>query len=250
LKAATQTDIGLCRVENQDVVSSEIIGNSAFVVVCDGMGGENSGFDASNLAAEIIMSKFMSGYESSFNSNSIRNLMISTVNIANSVVFNTASAEIDKYGMGSTCVAAFVDGSTDTAHIVNVGDSRAYLCTENSIRQITTDHSFVQMLIDQGKITPEEKEDHPKKNMLIRAVGVEKDVAVDYFEVELGGGKLLLCTDGLHGCCSDEEILETVNKYPTEETPAKLVELALEKGGYDNVTMAVVENSQDDEQQT
>ncbi len=242
MKVASESNIGLCRCENQDVVMCEVLDNSAFVVLCDGMGGENSGFDASNLAAEIVMSKFMAGYESSFTPNNIRNLLISTVNIANSVVYNTANTEIDKYGMGSTCVAAFIDGKTDTVHIVNVGDSRAYVCDESTIRQITTDHSFVQMLIDQGKITEQEKAEHPKKNMLIRAVGVEKDITVDYFETELKGGKLLLCSDGLHGCCNDDEIFQVINSFPTDQTAKELVDLALKKGGYDNVTIAVVEN--------
>ena len=98
------------------------------------------------------------------------------------------------------------------------------------------------MLIEQGKITEEEKTDHPRKNMLIRAVGVEKDLDVDYFETPLEGGKLLLCTDGLHGCCTDQEILEVVNNYEPEEAVEKLVEAALEKGGPDNITLAVIAN--------
>lgn len=242
MKIASKSDIGLLRSENQDMVVSEMINDSAFVVVCDGMGGESSGSDASSIASEVVKSKFLAGYDSSFSANSLRNLLASTVTTANSIIFNTAHAEPEKSGMGSTCVAAFVDSATDTAHIVNVGDSRAYLCKPDSIRQITVDHSFVQMLIEQGKITEEEKTDHPRKNMLIRAVGVEKDLDVDYFETSLEGGKLLLCTDGLHGCCTDQEILEVVNSYEPEEAVEKLVEAALEKGGPDNITLAVIAN--------
>lgn len=242
MKISTKSDIGLCRVENQDVVASETIGESVFAVVCDGMGGENSGLDASSIAAEVVMSKFLAGYDSSFTSKSLKNLLVSTVTTANSVIFNTAHAEPEKSGMGSTCVAAFVDKKSDTAHIVNVGDSRAYVCGDDVIEQVTVDHSFVQLLIEQGKITEEEKSGHPKKNMLIRAVGVEKDIEVDYFEVQLNGGKLILCSDGLHGCCSDDEIMNRANSVPTEEAADSLVELALEKGGHDNVTLAVIEN--------
>ncbi len=242
MKIFSESDIGLCRSENQDVVKFEYIGDSAFIVVCDGMGGENSGMEASDITAEVVLSKFIAGYESSFSANSIRNLLISSLNVANSVVYNTAHSDPDKYGMGSTCVAAFIEASTDTAYIVNVGDSRAYLCKEDTIEQITVDHSFVQMLIEQGKITEAEKDEHPKKNMLIRAVGVEKDINVDYFEVTLSGGKLLMCTDGLHGCCSDSEISEVINTHSTEETASELKELAIRKGGFDNVTLAVAEN--------
>lgn len=242
MKVLTDSNIGLCRAENQDIVKSEKIGDSVFVVLCDGMGGQNSGLDASNITADVVLSKFVAGYEGAFTSNSIRNLMISTVSVANSIVYNTASTDPDKMGMGSTCVAAFVNSQTGMVHIVNVGDSRAYLCRPGKITQITTDHSFVQMLLDRGEITEEEKNDHPKKNMLIRAVGVEKEISVDYFEVELDDARLLLCSDGLHGYCSAEEILEFVNEDSLEDCAEKLVNLALGKGGYDNITLAVVEN--------
>jgi len=243
VKIASESDIGLCRSENQDMVVHEMIGDSVFAVVCDGMGGENNGKDASSIAAEVVKSKFIAGYDSSFSANSLRNLLVSTVTVANSVIFNTAHAEPEKAGMGSTCVAVFVNAATDTAHIVNVGDSRVYLCRKDSIEQITVDHSFVQLLVEQGKITEEEKTDHPRKNMLIRAVGVDKDIEVDYFETVLDGGRLLVCTDGLHGNCSEEELLNTINSYDVEEAAKKLVETALENGGTDNITLAVIENS-------
>jgi protein phosphatase len=243
VKIASESDIGLRRSENQDMVVYESVGDSVFAVVCDGMGGENNGKDASAIAAEIVKSKFLAGYDSSFTANSLRNLLVSTVTVANSVIFNTAHAEPEKTGMGSTCVAVFVNSETDTAHIVNVGDSRVYLCRKDSIEQITVDHSFVQLLVEQGKITEEEMTDHPRKNMLIRAVGVEKDIEVDYFETVLDGARLLLCTDGLHGCCSEEEILDIINSYDVEEAASKLVEAALENGGTDNITLAVIENS-------
>lgn len=243
MKIASESDIGLCRGENQDMVVCEIMDDSVFVIVCDGMGGENSGKDASAIAAEVVKSKFIAGYDRSFASKSLKNLLVSTVTVANSVIFNTSHAEPEKSGMGSTCVAAFIDAQTDTAYIVNVGDSRAYLCREDSIEQITKDHSFVQLLVEQGKITEDEVTDHPRKNMLIRAVGVEKEIDVDYFETKLEGARLLLCTDGLHGCCSDDEILSTVNGSEIEDAAKKLVDMALDKGGPDNITLAVVENS-------
>lgn len=242
MKVTSDSDIGLCRSENQDTVICEWIGESVLIAVCDGMGGENSGLDASNLASEVIKNKFLSGYSKTFSSVSVKELLISAVSAANTVIYNTAHAEPDKSGMGSTCVAAFVDSVSNIAHIVNVGDSRAYLCSDTSIKQVTVDHSYVQFLIDQGKITEEEKEDHPRKNMLIRAVGVEKDVDIDYFEVELLDKKLLLCSDGLHGCCSNQEILDVVNSAPLEDAAKSLINLALEKGGPDNVTIAVAEN--------
>lgn len=243
MKIASESDVGLCRGENQDMVVCEIMDDSAFVIVCDGMGGENSGKDASTIASEVVRSKFIAGYDSSFSSKSLKNLLVSTVTVANSIIYNTSHAEPDKSGMGSTCVAAFIDSRSDTVHIVNVGDSRAYLCREDSIEQITRDHSFVQLLVEQGKITEDELADHPKKNMLIRAVGVDRTIDVDYFEVNLNGARLLLCTDGLHGCCSGEEILSAVNDPEIEQAAKKLVDMAIDKGGPDNITLALVENS-------
>lgn len=221
----------------------EIMDDSALIIVCDGMGGENSGKDASSIAAEVVRSKFIAGYDPSFSSKSLKNLLVSSVTVANSVIFNTSHAEPDKSGMGSTCVAAFIDAHSDTVHIVNVGDSRAYLCRKDSIEQITRDHSFVQFLMEQGKITEEEINNHPKKNMLIRAVGVEKELDVDYYEVTLDGARLLLSTDGLHGCCSNDEILSAVNSSEVEAAAKKLVDMALDKGGPDNITLAIAENS-------
>lgn len=242
MKIVSESDIGLCRAENQDIVNSEMIGDSVFVVLCDGMGGENSGRDASRIISEVVMNKFVAEYEDRISEQKIKDLMFSSLTVANTVVYNTAHVEPDKSGMGSTCVAAFVEQATDTAYIINVGDSRAYLCSNDKIEQITVDHSFVQMLINEGKLTEAEKNDHPKKNMLIRAVGVEKKLEIDYFKVKLDGKKLLLCSDGLHGCCSDEDILKVLNTSSFEDSAAGLKQLALDSGGFDNVTLAVVEN--------
>lgn len=240
MKIVSESDIGLCRAENQDTVNSEMLGDSVFVVLCDGMGGENSGRDASRIISEVVMNKFLAGYEEKLSEQQLKELMFSSLTTANNVVYNTAHEELEKSGMGSTCVAAYVESETGTAYIINVGDSRAYLCSDDSIEQITEDHSFVQMLINEGKLTPAEIKDHPKKNMLVRAVGVEKKLEIDFFKVSLEGKKLLLCSDGLHGCCTDEDILKVLNSSSFEDSAERLKQLALDSGGYDNVTLAVV----------
>ena len=157
MKIASESDIGLCRNENQDMVVCEIIDDtSALMIVCDGMGGENHGKYASTVASEVVKSKFLAGYDRSFASKSLKNLLVSTVTVANSVIFNTSHAEPEKSGMGSTCVAAFIDSQADTVHIVNVGDSRAYLCREGSLEQITRDHSLVEEMVRAGEIDEEQ----------------------------------------------------------------------------------------------
>jgi protein phosphatase len=141
--------------------------------------------------------------------------------------------------MGTTCVAAFV--TDDTAYIANVGDSRAYLIADNGLYCITTDHNVASLLYEQGKITEEEMAVHPQKHMLTRAVGVEKTVLTDTFLLTYEDKiSLLLCSDGLSGYCSDDEIYDVLSQTDFDSAADSLIQLALNKGGRDNVTVAVV----------
>ena len=141
--------------------------------------------------------------------------------------------------MGTTCVAAYVNSKT--AFIVNVGDSRAYLITDSGLHRVTTDHNVAFLLYEQGKITEEEIENHPQKHMLVRAVGVEKTVSVDTFILDYEDKiSLLLCSDGLSGYCSDDEIYDVINDADFDNVADELIDLALRKGGRDNITVAVI----------
>ena len=141
--------------------------------------------------------------------------------------------------MGTTCVAAFVNRKK--AFIVNVGDSRAYLISDGGLQKITTDHNVSTLLYEQGKITEEEKETHPQKHMLVRAVGVEKTVLTDTFILDYEDKiSLLLCSDGLSGYCGDDEIYDVILKAPFDNVAEELIDLALSKGGRDNVTVAII----------
>jgi protein phosphatase len=143
-------------------------------------------------------------------------------------------------GMGTTIVAAVING--DLAHIVSVGDSRAYLLGDE-IRQITRDHSVVQEMLENGDVTVEEARTHPQKNIITRALGVQKKVDIDYMEeVLLPSEKLLICTDGLTNMVLDSEILALANSAETSSLADKLVALAIEKGGTDNITVVFIEN--------
>ena len=147
--------------------------------------------------------------------------------------------DFKNFGMGTTCVAAFINDKT--AFIANVGDSRAYLITDKKLLQITTDHNVASLLYEQGKITEEEVDTHPQRHMLIRAVGVEKTVLTDTFLLDYDDKiSLLLCSDGLSGYCSDDEIYNVILNSPFDDVADKLIELALSKGGRDNVTVAVI----------
>ena len=178
-----KTDIGMKRSENQDRVFAEFLDNNASVsVVCDGMGGASSGGVASQLAIDSFVSRVKENFRKDMSENSIRNMMLTSVHYANTVVYENSKADIEKNGMGTTIVAALVVDKK--IYIVSVGDSRAYLLNKDGIKQITTDHTYVEMLYRNGEITAEEKETHELRNVITRAIGVEPDVDVDYFELE------------------------------------------------------------------
>lgn len=234
------TDIGLKRDENQDAVQCEYFGHNVLAVVCDGMGGENAGKEASTIAIEEFFQRFSDGYKESLSDEEIRKLLISSVSAANSVIYTRAKLNYNNFGMGTTCVAAFVKDKV--AFIANVGDSRAYLIVENEgVFQITTDHNVASLLYQQGRITEEEIESHPQKHMLVRAVGVEQTVQADTFILDYEDKiSLLLCSDGLSGYCTDEEIYDVIMSSDFDNVTENLINLALTKGGRDNVTVAVI----------
>ncbi len=234
------TDIGLKRDENQDTVRCEYFGHNVLAVVCDGMGGEKAGKEASTIAMEEFFQRFSDGYSESLDDEEIRKLLISSVSAANSVIYTKAKLDFNNFGMGTTCVAAFV--TDKSAFIANVGDSRAYLIVENEgVFQITTDHNVASLLYEQGRITEEEMENHPQKHMLVRAVGVEKTVQTDTFIIDYEDKiSLLLCSDGLSGYCTDDEIYDVIMNSDFDSVTEELINLALSKGGRDNVTVAVI----------
>lgn len=199
----------------------------------------NAGKEASAIAIEEVFQRFSADYKESLSDDDIRRLLISSVSAANSVIYTRARMDFKNFGMGTTCVAAFINDKT--AFIANVGDSRAYLITDKKLLQITTDHNVASLLYEQGKITEEEVDTHPQRHMLIRAVGVEKTVLTDTFLLDYDDKiSLLLCSDGLSGYCSDDEIYNVILNSPFDDVADKLIELALSKGGRDNVTVAVI----------
>lgn len=241
---ASKTDIGQKRTENQDrVISAFLAGsdNASLTVVCDGMGGAQSGGVASEEAANAVFSRISSAFRADADPNSIRNLMLTAVHSANTIVYEKSKEDIDKNGMGTTCVAVLA--IEKKCYVVSVGDSRAYLLTDDGIKQITTDHTYVQMLYEQGEITADERKTHHMRNVITRAVGVEPDVDVDYFELEPEGNyAVVLCSDGLSNYCDSDLIYSTVFGNDLDEAVDKLVDYANKEGGKDNITVAVVAN--------
>ena len=239
MKVFSETNIGLTRAENQDRVCTSVINdNTILAVVCDGMGGQNAGGEASNKAAQIIFDRITKVFRSDYDTKSIRNLLISSVITANSVIYDMALSSSDLIGMGTTCVIALV--SKNILYAINVGDSRLYVIN-HEIRQISKDHTVVMRMYEKGEITKEELKSHPRRNYITKAVGVETNIEPDYFEIELNpNSAVLLCTDGLSNCCDEAEIFEITKKYDTEEVPKQLIKLALNNGGNDNITVAYI----------
>ncbi len=234
------TDIGMQRENNQDTFEyGPLEGGAQYAIVCDGMGGENGGDIASKLATGTIVSRLKEGYRPEMEPNSIRNLLLTAISAANVEIYNKSKSDQALAGMGTTVVAVILrDG---IAYISHVGDSRAYIYHEGKTEQITTDHSIVQELIAQGKLSESDADDYPHKNLLTRAVGVYRSVTVDYLEETLlKGDKLLLCTDGLTNFCPLEMINRILEDDDIESSCKKLVNAACNAGGFDNITAIII----------
>lgn len=240
MKIAKMSDIGKTRKMNQDACASgEFPDKTVWAVVCDGMGGAASGDIASTTAVRIISERITSSYREGMSSNSVRSLLFSAVEAANSVVYEMSQSNPEFSGMGTTVVASvIVDG---TVYIAHAGDSRAYRIAKDSITQLTKDHSMVQVMVDRGQITPLEAKEHPKKNIITRAIGVEPTILIDFCEEKLSDGEILLiCTDGLTNTVDDCEILQMSNDFDCFTLSQKLIETANNNGGYDNITVVLI----------
>lgn len=234
MKAWGLTDTGKVRQQNQDAYYFHVKDREALILVCDGMGGAKAGNIASRMAAET----FVSVVEQTDGQPAER--LNSGLEAANRAVFRTAIENSDCFGMGTTLVAALVCGRL--AHIVNVGDSRAYHIKETGIRQITRDHSVVEDMVARGDITPEEARQHPRKNLITRALGAEPQVRGDLFELDLEpGDAILLCSDGLSNQLSDQEMLyEVLHGGAHESCCQRLVDIVLGRGAPDNTTAVLL----------
>lgn len=241
------TDIGMHRKINEDNYHVETEGDFPYIMVADGMGGHQAGEVASMMVVDIIDNHLKKNLENGLDyveaGEVIRQAFIS----ANSIIFTYAKNHYKIMGMGTTTTLSMIfKNKIITAH---VGDSRAYKISQNEISQITKDHSYVQELVSLGRITPEEAKHHAKKNYITRAMGAEETVKVDVYIKPYHGEKILLCSDGLTNFVEDNEILEYISSADDLQQGAeKLVALANERGGRDNITVVVMEGEQKYEQ--
>lgn len=235
------TDPGCVRKQNQDAYRMERLDrNNLLCVVCDGMGGAKSGNIASTLAVEVFVEEIRRCWKPGMDEEKTDQMLRSAVKLANFTVFDQAAQFEEFDGMGTTLVAALVRGKKAT--VVNVGDSRAYGIGRDGIRQITKDHSLVQMMVDRGELTPEVAKSYPGKNFITRAIGTEPLVMCDIFHRDMNKGDfLLLCSDGLSNLMDDQEILfEVVHGVNKQHCCKRLLNIAKNRGAPDNVTSILV----------
>ena len=235
------THPGCVRQQNQDTFKIEQLGYDALVcVVCDGMGGARSGNVASALASEVFVQEIRQSYKPELSMDQVEKMLLQAAQTANYAVYDQARQLEDFAGMGTTLVAAFLENGRTT--VVNVGDSRAYCVTADGIRQISVDHSLVELMVRRGELTPEQARNYPGKNLITRAIGTEAVVECDIFYRELSRGDwLLLCTDGLTNLLDDQEILfEIAHGVDHAMCCQRLQNIALNRGAPDNVTSLLV----------
>lgn len=227
------SDVGLKRTLNEDYASYLEKDEYKIYVLADGMGGHNAGEVASQMAAERIVSYVDEKYSSS----NSKNLIEEAIQKVNTDIFNFSNTNEKLSGMGTTVTVCFI--TKEFIHIANVGDSCCLAIRNNEIKKITKDHSLVQELVDSGSISEKEAENHPKKNIITRALGTSSSVCVDVFEIVNNEYEVyILCSDGLTNELTKEEILQVVTEEKDFVKSAhRLVALAKENGGRDNITV-------------
>lgn len=242
LKAFSITDVGQKRKMNQDYVfaSAEPVGRLPnLFIVADGMGGHNAGDFASKFTVDTLVEAIRLSSET----NPIK-LMRRAIEYANASLIKKAQEEEALKGMGTTLVAATI--VKNYLYVANVGDSRLYVVGED-IKQITKDHSLVEEMVRLGEIRKEDAKNHPDKNIITRAIGAKLNVDIDFFDVKLFEKDIvLICSDGLTNMIEDKDIkliLKIEEELP--EKAKKLVDVANENGGKDNIAVVLVEKTED-----
>lgn len=235
-----KSDIGRERRINEDFYYvSEPNSKIKLYIIADGMGGYKGGEIASKVATESIKKYIYENFENSkVSREEIVKMIGKAIKFANTQVFEESKKKTDLEGMGTTLDVCLIYGGK--LYVGHIGDSRVYRIRKNFLRRITKDHSYVQKLIEDGTITKEEAYHHPKKNMLIKALGCEESVEPDiYVKTFLANDILLMCTDGLTNMIKEDEIYNIIKENP-EEATNKLIEKANYNGGLDNITAIVI----------
>jgi serine/threonine protein phosphatase PrpC len=241
LDVAQLTDVGRKREHNEDNMAYVIpkdqqvmAKKGALFIVADGMGGHAAGEVASEIAVDTVSNVY---YQD--DNDDVATSLLHAIKRANALIHQRAAENMLRSGMGTTCVAAVLRGNM--AYIANVGDSRAYLVRKGQVKQISQDHSWVAEQVRAGLLTEDQARTHAQRNVITRCLGTQPDVEIDVFPEPLEeSDALVLCTDGLSGLVSDDEIRRTVAQFAPQESVYHLIERANENGGPDNITAIII----------
>ncbi|MEN1759490.1 Stp1/IreP family PP2C-type Ser/Thr phosphatase [Anoxynatronum sibiricum] len=248
MRTGVCTDAGKIREINQDDYG--ILENGyGLYIVADGMGGHQCGEVASRMAVEAVLEHVRKYASPDLDNVAAEGLLFEAIQRANRRILDHARLEPSCSGMGTTLTALF--HSPERSIVGHVGDSRAYLLRNNTLTQLTRDHSLVAELYLRGEITEAEAMNHPQKHVITRALGISDTIKTDFLSIELQThDQVLLCTDGLTNMVSDADITLTVLQAANEQEAARnLVELANKQGGHDNITVLLV-NAQPDQKES
>lgn len=242
IEVSSQSDIGCMRHNNEDSFAywepeddRQFLRKGRLAVVADGMGGYEGGQEASRLAVETVVSVYRD-----FNGEP-QAALVEALQSAHEQIRQYSGSHPELRGMGTTCTAAAI--VQDALYYVHVGDTRLYLIRGGHITKVTRDHSYVGRLVENGIISPEEAERHPQRNILTAALGTNPDLIMDspqQPEPLHPDDVLLICSDGLWGQVSDQEILDAVENNSAEQAGRELINLARLRGGPDNITVEIL----------
>ncbi len=239
MKTGVCTDAGKVREINQDDYAIYENGCRLYIVA-DGMGGHQCGEIASRMAVEVIVEHVKKYMSPDMDGLSVKGILFEAYHRANKKILEYNQIEPACSGMGTTLTLLY--HCQKHSLIGHIGDSRAYVLHNRQLDQVTEDHSLVAELCKNGEISKEEAKKHPQRHVITRALGMSDYSKADIFSIELhNNDKVLLCTDGLTNLVSDEEINDIMNRSSSEEELAhKMVQLAIERGGHDNITVVIV----------
>lgn len=238
MKYSYITDPGKVRERNEDSVN--IVENASgeiLMAVADGMGGHKDGEIASSIALNHIATRFKS-ISSVGNKDDAINWIREIVKEANALIYKYVAEHKESAGMGTTMVLALL--TKDFLLIGNIGDSSGYVIKNKKLHKVTVDHTLVNLLVKSGELSEDDAKNHPKKNVLMRALGASPDVEMDIFNVELGVDGIFLCSDGLTNMLDDDTIMKVLNnnEMDIDEKLDKLIFKANNRGGSDNISIA------------
>jgi PPM family protein phosphatase len=251
------SDVGLIRKNNEDSFliatptsdfanqnPAELNGimpeNGTMFIVADGMGGAQAGEVASRMAVDTVARNFINALDKkeSLDQQTLISALTETIQETNQLIFREGQKNSECNGMGTTLTAAMVYGTT--IFFAQLGDSRAYLARKGVISQMTKDQSLVAQMVASGSLTPEEAKNHPQRNVILQALGIQNQVEVAISLAELRrGDQIVLCSDGLSGKVDAEEIKEFLERFEPKAACQGLVRMARERGGEDNITVIV-----------